>query len=253
MNLDKESFVPLYYQLADLLRESFTKGELKPGEHIPSENELMKKYNISRGTIREAMRLLIKEGLIKRIKGVGTFVVPPKIEHETNGITSFSRVMLESGIRPSAEVLKLEYLPAPFHIAQALQLRPGEDVVLVKRLRFANAERLMIERSYYRKEIGQDLFNEDLTQSIYTMWQEKYHYKLSRSEKTLEVKTVSTKDSKLLEIPKNSPVVVLRRLVYFGEEYPIEYAEDTYRSDRTVFKFKTGSTTPESLKVEQFY
>ena len=253
MELDKESVFPLYYQLAEHLRDSIKNGDLKPGEPLSSENELMKQYNISRGTIREAMRILIKERLIKRVQGVGTFILPPKIEHETSGITSFSRVMLESGIRPSAQVLRLEVISAPFHVAKFLQLTIGQDVVYVKRLRFANSERLMIERSYYRKEIGVKLFDEDLTKSIYTMWQKKYHFRLLRSEKTLEVMPVSVNDAKLLDIRKESPVIVLHRLVYFDQEIPVEYAEDTYRSERTVFKFNTENPKAKHLKVGQFY
>lgn len=253
MNLDKNSVIPLYYQLADYLREQIRNGHLRPGQGIPSENELLRDFGISRGTIREAMRILIREGMIKRVRGVGTFVATPKIEHETGGITSFTRVMLESGIRPSAEVLNLEYRNASFAVSNALKLPVNSRIVFVKRLRFANAERLMIERSYYRPEIGEKLFNEDLTQSIYTMWQEKYHYNLARSDKTLEVDTVSKEDARLLEIPRGSPVVVLKRLVYFDQDFPVEYAVDTYRADRTVFKFSTGAAENERTVRAPFY
>ena len=250
MGLDKKSFVPLYYQLADRLREDVTKGELVLGGPLPSENELMKKYDISRGTIREAMRILIRDGLIERKRGIGTFVVPPKIDHETNGITSFSRVMLKTGRRPSAKVLTLKTIPAPFHIAKYLRLTQNTNVVLIKRLRYANGESLMIERSYYREEIGQKLFNEDLSDSIYAMWQTKYHYRLGRSEKSLEVISVEQEDAKLLGIPKGSPVVILKRLVFFEQDYPIEYAEDIYRADRTVFKLQTGENVEEQYNSE---
>ena len=253
MALDKQSCVPLYYQLADQLREDLKKSEFNPNEPLPSENELMSKYNISRGTIREAMRILIRDGLVERRRGIGTFVVPPKIDHATDGITSFSRVMLQTGRRPSAKVLKLETIPAPYHISENLQIPKNTNVVLIKRLRYANGESLMIERSYYREKVGKNLYNEDLTGSIYTMWKTKYNYHLVRSEKTLEVISVESQDAKLLNIPKNSPVVILKRLVFFDHNLPVEYAEDIYRSDRTVFKFKTIEHVEDKSQSELFY
>ncbi len=253
MKLDKESVIPLYYQLADFLREDIRNSVLKSGDIVPSENELIKLHNISRGTVREAMRLLLREGIIKRHRGIGTFVTPSKVEHETSEVTSFSRVMLMSGKRPSARVLLTEIIPAPGYIAQALQLENDKRVVLIKRLRYGDSEPFLIEHSYYRHDVGKLLLNEKLEESLYKILQDKYNFQLVRSEKVLEVTSADREDADMLQIKMGSPIIILKRKVFDHFNKPIEYAEDIYRSDRTKFKIKSNSpistTTTESFNV----
>ncbi len=239
MELDKTSFIPLYYQLADLLREGISDGTLSPGMAFPSEFDLIQEYGISRGTVREALRLLEQEGLIERRKGVGTFVSAPKIEHETDRVMGFSRVMQMTGKTASAQLIEMRKFPAPLSISEKLGLPEGENVFLVKRLRFADDEPLLLEHSYFRKDIGEKLLDEDVTRSIYSLLEGKYHYKLYRSENTLEAKSAEKEEADLLSIEIGSPVLVLKRVVYFEDGAPFEYAKDIYRADRTKFKIRT--------------
>ncbi len=239
MELDKKSFIPLYYQLADLLRERIADVRLTPGMAIPSEFDLIQEHGISRGTVREALRQLEQEGLIERRKGVGTFVSAPKIEHETDRVMGFSRVMQMTGKTASARLIEMRKYPAPLSISEKMGLPEGENIYLVKRLRFADDEPLLLEHSYFRQEVGEKLLDEDLTRSIYSLLEGKYHYKLYRSENTLEAQSAKKEEADLLCIEAGNPVLVLRRLVYFDDGTPFEYAKDIYRADRTKFKIRT--------------
>ena len=254
MGLDKTSFVPLYYQLADLLRDKILDGTLKVGKPFPSENDLIREYGISRGTVREALRILGHEGLIERRKGIGTFVNAPKIEHETGRVLGFSRVIQMTGKRPSAKLIEIREFKAPDFVRVKMGLPEGEAVVFVKRLRFADDEAILLEHSYFRKDIGEKLLDEDLSCSIYSILQEKFNYKLYRSENTIEAQMVEDDDADLLGIEVGNPVLVLKRIVYLDDETPFEYAKDIYRADRTKFKVHAhlGHMSEKTL-VENFH
>jgi len=248
MSLDKSSFVPLYYQLADILRDKILNGEIRSGEIFPSENDLIREYGISRGTVREALRILGHEGLIERRKGIGTFVSAPKIEHETGDVIGFSRVMQMTGKTPSAKLLEIREFKAPYFVRKRLELEDGESVVFVKRLRFGDNEALLLEHSYFRRDIGRKLLEEDLSKSIYALLQEKFHYRLYRSENTIEAQLAEEDDADILGIEPGNPVLVLKRLVFLEDDTPFEYAEDIYRADRTKFKIQAHMNMAEGKR-----
>ena len=78
-SLDPRSVIPLYRQLKDILKEDIESGIWKPGDRIPSENELREQYDVSRNTVIKALEELVQEGLLRREQGRGTFVSSPKI------------------------------------------------------------------------------------------------------------------------------------------------------------------------------
>jgi len=239
MTLDKKSFIPLYHQLAEKLRDLILMHHFKAGQSIPSENELCEQYQISRGTVREALRILHREGLIERQKGLGTFVTSTKIVHESNKVMSFSQVMHAIGKKPSAKLLQFRQFPAPDYIRAKLQLSPGQEIVFLQRLRYGDNEPLMLEHTYFRSDIGQKLKDEDLSGPIYPILEEKYHFVFRRSEHTIEASLATKKDGKLLCIAAGKPVLIMNRLVFLDDDTPIEYAEDVYRADRAKFKMNT--------------
>jgi GntR family transcriptional regulator len=118
--LDKKSPVPLYFQLAETLREMMFIRPIETNRSLPSENELCERYAISRGTVREALRILNREGLIEPQRGLGTFIACTKIVHESSKVMSFSRVMSAIGKKPRAKVLAFRQFPAPNHVRDRL-------------------------------------------------------------------------------------------------------------------------------------
>jgi len=236
MTLDKTSFVPLYYQLADTLRQQILNNSLPRGEPIPSENELMKRFGVSRGTVREGIRVLTREGLLVTQRGVGTFVGLPKIEQNTGEVMGFSKVLLSAGKKPSTRVLEAKNVRPPSFVREKMLLGAEEEATFIKRLRKGNGEALLLENSYYRKDIGDRLLTEDLTSSVYKLIHEKYGIPLCRSENTIEVAAASKEEAELFGIATGSPLMVFKRLVFSEKDLPIEFAEDLYRGDRISFK-----------------
>lgn len=250
MDLVKDSFVPLYYQLAERLREKISDKVYGPGEPIPSESELMKQYGISRGTVRQALQKLFQEGLIERYAGKGSFVAYPKIEQNAaTEIGFFTQAMLNAGKVPSAKILEVNEFRSDHSLQAKLQLKDDMNVVLIKRLRFADNEPLAIESQHFRGDIGRKLLNEDLRRSIYKILQEKYHYILYRSVNSIEASLASEEIAKILNTHEGRPVLLIKRLVYLSDDKPFEYSEDIYRADRIRFSIEDLYKTDET-KIE---
>ena len=143
--LVKNSKVPWYHQVAETLRESLARGEWRPGDLMPSEQELQRRFEVSRVTIRQAMNLLVNEGLIFRQRGRGTFVAHPTIEQGLARIVSFTEDMARRGFTPGTEMLESELIPASPEIAARLDVMPGEELARIRRLRIADDEPMSIE------------------------------------------------------------------------------------------------------------
>jgi GntR family transcriptional regulator len=123
--ISRESKLPLYTQLYDILRAKITLGEWQPGEMIPPENELIERHQISRTTVRQTLDMLVNEGLIYRQRGRGTFVAHPTVEQTLLRIVSFTDDMHQRGFEPSTEVLFSGLVLAANDIAKQLRVQPG--------------------------------------------------------------------------------------------------------------------------------
>lgn len=236
MSVDKKSVIPLYHQLADYLREKIHSDEIKPEELMPSELELMQKFQLSRGTVRQAIQLLELEGLVERYPGKGTFVSMPKIEHNANKkMGFFTASMQDAGRNPSAQVLDISQVEATRDIQEKLNLPDRSLVVRVKRLRLVDGEPWAIETEYFRKDIGEKLLNQNLTGSIYEILQSGFGYSIHNSHNLIEASVADKEKALLLRIKAGHPLLAVKRLVYLSTGEPFEYASDYLRADRIKF------------------
>jgi len=236
MDLDKNSVIPLYYQLANYLRNLIKNNLLKPGETLPSESELITKFSISRGTVRQALQMLATEGLIERYPGKGSFVSYPKIKQDAvRQMGFFTQALLDVGKKPSAKVLLKEERPANDLILSKLKLSSPSSVVLIKRIRFVDEEPWAIETAFFREDVGRKLLEEDLSHSIYKLLQEKYKYIICSSKNTIEAAKANVETAHLLNIKPGDSILIIRRLMFLVGNEPFEYAIDIYRGDRIAF------------------
>ena len=124
--IDRSSYAPFYIQVMDSLKEAIDQGDMKPGEQLPGEPELCRLFDVSRTVIRQALKELEYEGLIKREKGRGTFVAEPKIgESLFQELTGFYQDMEAKGHRAGSKVFKQEVVPASAKVAKHLRISPG--------------------------------------------------------------------------------------------------------------------------------
>jgi len=231
-SLSKIPGVPLYVQIREALREDITKGLLKPGQKIPSEEELAKRYHVSRMTVRQGIADLINEGLLYRRRGIGTFVAQLRITRDYTKLTSFFEDMLERGLHPSSRLLNLKVIPAGPKIAKALALEKGEPVICIERLRLAADQPIAIHCAYVPQKLCPELLKEDLeSQSLYMLF-ESYGFKLKRAVQRIEARQANQFQAHLLEVEEGAPLLYMERITFADDGTPVEYVEGYNRGDR---------------------
>ncbi len=233
--IDKQNATPIYLQLKRSLIKKIKAGDLAPNSMIPSELQLAKQLGVSRMTVNKALNELVRDGYLFRQQGKGTYVAERRLDYGFFLITSFHSDMRERGLTPSTNVLRKEVIAAPQEVQDALQLRPGEKVIFVMRLRFADGEPLMLERRYLNLSLCRPILDEALDkESIHDLLIQKYDLPLTRVRQYLEAVALRTDEAQLLNVKANSPALLLHRIT-FTEEQPVTFVRYLYRGDRYRF------------------
>ena len=232
----RNSPLPRYYQLKEIIRERIRSGEWKPGDLIPSERELSEKYGISRMTARQAITDLVNEGLFYREQGKGTFVSQRKITQQLIHLTGFTEDIRARGQRPGTKVISAEMHPADEATAEKLRIPSGTPIFRLQRLRLADGEPLAIEVSQINFKGCQMLLEENLEQnSLYRVLETKYGISLMEADQELEAGLAGNEEAQFLKISVGSPVLFTRRTTYTERNQPVEYAKAVYRGNKYTF------------------
>lgn len=232
----RNSPVPRYHQLKEILRERIRSGEWKPGDLIPSERELSETYRISRMTARQAITDLVNEGVFYREQGRGTFVTNRKITQQLMRLTGFTEDISARGQHPGTKVLSAEMCPADEVTAERLRIAVGTPIFCLQRLRLADGEPLAIEWSHVNFKGCERLLKDDLEHdSLYKLLDTTYGVPLLEAEQELEAGLASEEDARLLTISAGSAVLYIRRTTYTERNQPIEYAQSIYCGNKYVF------------------
>jgi GntR family transcriptional regulator len=221
--------MPLYYQLQEHISALIDEGRLHPGDPLPTESELCSQFDISRATVREALRGLVQQGLIEKRQGVGSFVATKKINELLPGLTSFSAEMRARGFTVRSQVLAKELIVPPGRVLKALNLPSNSMVLQVVRLRFVDEKPFLISASHLTPEVSID---EDFSGSLYALFESKYGYRIATGQATIEAGLADERESQLLEIQPCDAVLRITWLAVTDTGLPIEYAETTYNGTR---------------------
>ena len=224
MELSRNTFEPLYYQIREDIREKINSKEYPPNSMIPTEAELCTYYGVSRITVRRAVLDLVQEGLLNRGKGKGTFVSECYGLTQGNGVQSFTQELLGLNMRPAAKLLGCKVRPADSILRKALGLAEGEKVVTISRLRTVNdQEPCMVEVMNFPYKRVPGIENEDLNQSIYQLLKNKYQCEIVYATDIMEPIIIGEYESKLLDVTMPTAGMRTNRLGYDSDKNPIEY------------------------------
>ena len=182
--IDKNTPVPLYYQLLVILKKNIENGVWKPGQTIPTEIELIAQYGISRTTIRQAILALVNEGYLRREKSKGTIVTSPTGRMRFVGsLISFSEEMDSKGVHHFSHILDQKIITADENVAKKLRLDIGTPVYYLKRVRYVNEEPFLIDEHFIPYSLckGIEKKYEDNT-SLYQLLKMDYHLNLHHGQ-----------------------------------------------------------------------
>jgi GntR family transcriptional regulator len=232
-DIDRSSKLPLYHQLYEILRDSILRGDWQPGDLIPPEPELIRRYGVSRTTVRQVLDMLVNDGLIYRQQGRGTFVAHPTVEQALVRIVSFTEDMRQRGFKPGTRVLSLGLAPAPQDIAEKLEVEPGEELARLVRLRLADGEPMSIEESHLVHRYCPGVLDRDYASDILRETLDRdYGIRWVRASQVIRAIPASKDVAQLLAIPYRSALLYIERVSYSQQNVPVEFLRITYRGDR---------------------
>jgi GntR family transcriptional regulator len=233
--ISRDSKLPYYYQLYEILRGKILRGEWQPGDMLPTEGELLEQHRVSRSTVRQALDMLVNEGLIYRQRGRGTFVAHPPVEQGLSRIISFTEDMIQRGLKPQTEVLVSGLIPAPENIAKALQVEPGEELAHLERLRLADGEPMSVEESYLVHRYCPGVLEQDYAQNpLRVALEKKYGIRLVYARQSIRAISAPRSLAEKLSIQPNGAVLYIERVSFSEQGIPIEFLRLYHRGDRYV-------------------
>jgi len=240
MSLNVNSPIPLYRQLALRLRDGIDRGEIAVRDKIPSENELAREYGIGRPTVRQATDLLVREGILQRRRGAGTFVLPP-----SRRVDLFSLAGTSAALRELDLPVKIELLSPQRRVtgsAKLPQQLAAQPVFEVRRLSRIDNEPVLLEQLYLDASLfdGLDRFNL-ADASLAQIAREHFYLEATSADQAFEIVGADDSSAALLEIERGSPILKVDRNLHFGQYRNAIYVEIYCRTDR--YRFSQTITT----------
>lgn len=235
MLLGKER-IPLYYQLAEIIIGEIESKGLHENDRLPAEREYCEKYKLSRSTVRQAIDYLEKKGYIYKIQGSGTFVSSQRLKQKLLKFYSFTEEMKKQGKVPESKILSFKEVEASEKISKELNIEKGDKVFELIRLRLADGEEIMYEKTYLPVKKFPNLSKKDLLISpLYDILQSRYKMLFTKAIERFSLEISDKKVADVLSIVEGTPVIKLQRWTYTGIEI-IEYTISSVRGDRFEFE-----------------
>jgi GntR family transcriptional regulator len=230
--LDRSSAVPLYFQIARQLQASIDSNVIPAGSRLENEVELSERFGVSRPTIRQAIKVLVDQGLLVRRRGIGTIVMRRFIKRPV-ALSSLYDDLSAAGRHPSTKLISMRTEPCPGEVAGRLSLTLDSPVVVIGRLRLADGEPIALMRNY----LPSDLLELDAARLVSGGL-----YELLRThgitpavaEQSVGARAATAQEARLLEVPARSALITVIRVAFADSGRPIEYGTHVYPGSRYI-------------------
>ena len=241
------AYQPRYRTIEQSLRERI--AALRPGDALPSDSELCHEFGVSRMTARNAMHRLAEEGLVLRVPGRGSFVAEPPSHRRADRLVSFSSEMARRGKVPTSVIVAREIRPASAASAAELQLRPGEPIVYLRRVRCADGEPIALETTLLSGRLSPTVMAADLRHDSLHAILGAAGWSLRRGTATVTASSATGEDARLLGVARGDPMLVERRVILDPHGRPMEATESRYPAERYAIdvRFDVEEAAPASL------
>jgi GntR family transcriptional regulator len=229
------ALLPVYYQIKQSIKNSILHGEYKPGEKIPSENELAKQFGVSRLTARQGVLQLVQEGFLATKRGTGTFVTENEslISNFNLEFSGFIDDLFYQIIDSRTKSVQMARIAASGLIKTKLELESNiNEVIQLKRVRFREDRIFAYTVNYLPLEIGLKISKEQLLiKPLLQVIEEDLGIKFGEAFQTIEASFANQEVAQNLEIQSGSPILYVERIMYDQKRKPVEIVQSSYRGD----------------------
>nr|WP_047810309.1 GntR family transcriptional regulator [Desulfosporosinus acididurans] len=232
--IDKNSVIPIYYQLFKLLEGQIRRGDLKPGESLPTENDIAMRYEISRMTVRRAISELVAAGMVYAQQGKGTFVATPKLDNIVFELNDFSQEVKKRGLNYKTTLLEAKIVRADETLKARFEIQ-GDDkrFLFFRTVLAAENERLSYEVKYTIYSKSKPILESELKDpSLPGLIAAHTEYVPMSSKKVLQVASCTQEEALILGIPPQAPVFLIEQTIYNSDLKPVGWSKAVYRGDR---------------------
>jgi GntR family transcriptional regulator len=247
MNLNNQSPIPLYIQLAQRLRSGIESGVYAVDEKIPSENILADQFSIGRPTVRQATDLLVREGLLQRRRGSGTYVLPPPQKIDLFSLTGTTAALQKSKVASETQLLCKPVLLSGEEVSTQSQLPAvlaQRELYTLQRLTSINGKAALLEHMYLVADVFQGIERLDLeNQSLSRVVSDEFHLHATAADQSFDICYPELKVAQSLELDSAQPALHVSRLLHFGDLEGAIYCDIYCRTDR--FQFSQNITVTE--------
>jgi GntR family transcriptional regulator len=235
LRLDRAAGEPLHAQLRQTILEAIEAGRWRPGDRLPSESDLCRRFDISRTTVRQALTMLELEGALRREQGRGTFVAEPA---PASGFLQSSAGFQEDAERAghvvTSRVLRVGVERMPSWAAAGLDREPGTHGVAVERVRAIAGQAVMYADTWIVLDFAEGVLAADLRrESLYHVLRERHGVVAHGGRRSVEAVVAEPRVAQLLEVPEGSPLLYVQAVSSDRDDRPFECYRAWHRTDRS--------------------
>ncbi|MGL4362916.1 MAG: GntR family transcriptional regulator [Cellulosilyticaceae bacterium] len=227
---------PIYKQIERYLKDLIASDSIRPGELLPTEAQLSEQFHVTRMTVRQAFNSLVKEGFVRRKRGIGSIVLANKIHDNITAITGFTQELRSKGYDVRTHLITLKIISADENIAEALQIETNENVWEIKRVREANNVKVAYMETYMPVKLFPNLNKKDCIKSLYEYIEKQCGYKIESANRHVEAAIANDEIVELLNVENKAPLLYIEQSAYLENGLPFEYAKSYYYGYRLTLK-----------------
>ncbi len=258
--IDRFSPVPIYQQIQNWMREQILTGHWQEHYQLKAEDELAVDLGINRGTLRNAIKTLIDEGLLVRIHGKGTFVARRVVEQSlAQNLTTFSEGLISKNIPFTTRVLEQRITKPDPAIAEMLALQPDAQTFFLKRVRSVNDKPVVLLQNYVVYRYCRGIETSDFAERrLFDVLERDYALTLAWGRRVFEAHAADEEVASVLMLASGAPVMYATQITYSPQDIALEashmwFAGDSFRLSALVRRSgaaNSNDVVPEYLRSE---
>lgn len=225
MKLNRKLHIPLYIQLKDQILAEIKSDSYEIGDVIPSEQEMMKTYLVGRVTVREAINELVKEGLLEKIQGKGTFIKRKNTSLGFEPLLSLSYSLNIRGWQHHNQILQHRLIDNSETLTALTEIKSAK-VLFLERNRFIDSHPLGLEKFYFHETFSELVKDAPLDQSIGKLMLETLKLPVERMLQDVVIVKADDQEAEILKLAPNSDVMFMKRWIFIqGYKGAFQYYE----------------------------
>lgn len=238
--IDKESYEPAYQQLANILRRQISEGLFRPGDLLPSEAQLVRRYGISPMTVRRSINLLSDEGVVSTEQGRGTFVKALELSAAIFDLQDLQD-LLSNGSVTDVKLLDVRIVSADERIARKLDIAPGAATIYIRRLFKQAGQPVFYHRAYLVYDPSRPIVEAEMdVTSLRGLFTHNTNTLLKRGTLTIDAALMNAEEADLLQSSLPAAAFYLEHLFFDFNDRPVSWGWFIFRSDQLHFTTQVG-------------